>query len=59
MELIIIPIKYDNIFDAITDKIEEAKELQARANLIITIRDIVNNKGWDQIAVTNKFAQIN
>lgn len=41
-------IKYENIFDAVTDKKEEANELQVRADLMIVIRDIVHDKGWKQ-----------
>jgi len=41
-------IKYDNIFDAVTDNQEEANELQTRTDLMIVIRDIVNDKGWKQ-----------
>ena len=41
-------IKFDNIFDAITDDSEEANELQTRADLMIAIRDIVTDRGWKQ-----------
>lgn len=41
-------IKFDNVFDAVTDNKEEANELQIRADLMITIRDIVEAKGWKQ-----------
>src|SRR5690554_5846122 len=47
-------IKYDNIFDAITDSAEEANELQTRADLMIVIRDIVNDKGWKQAEAAEK-----
>jgi len=47
-------IKYDNIFDAVTDSNEEANELQTRADLMIVIRDIVNDKKWKQIEVAEK-----
>lgn len=33
-------IKFDNIFDAVTDNQEEATELQTRSNLISDIRDM-------------------
>lgn len=33
-------IKYDNIFEALTDNQEEANELQTRADLMSVIRDI-------------------
>jgi len=38
-------IKYDNIFDAVTDNQEEASELQTRADLMIVIRDIYEDTG--------------
>ena len=41
-------IKFDNIFDAVTDSLEEANELQTRADLMIAIRDIVRDFGWKQ-----------
>lgn len=49
-------IKYDNIFDAITDSAEEANELQTRADLMIVIRDIVKDKGWKQAEAAEKLA---
>ena len=45
---IMTSIKYENIFEAVTDNKEEANELQTRADLMIVIRDIVNDKGWKQ-----------
>lgn len=47
-------IKYNNIFDAVTDNKEEASELQTRADLIIAIRDIVADHGWKQSEVAEK-----
>lgn len=41
-------IKFENIFEAVTDNKEEANELQTRADLMIVIRDIVDEKGWQQ-----------
>jgi predicted XRE-type DNA-binding protein len=41
-------IKFDNIFDVVTDDLEEANELQIRADLMIAIRDIVSDIGWKQ-----------
>jgi len=41
-------IKFDNAFDAVTGDKEEANELQIKADLMITIRDIVKAKGWKQ-----------
>jgi predicted XRE-type DNA-binding protein len=47
-------IKYDNIFDAVTDNPEEASELQTRADLMIVIRDIVADNGWKQSDAAKK-----
>ena len=41
-------IKFDSVFDAVTDCVEESNELQTRADLMIVIRDIVHDKGWKQ-----------
>lgn len=41
-------VKFDNIFDAVTDSPEEASELQTRGDLMISIRDIIDDKGWTQ-----------
>jgi predicted XRE-type DNA-binding protein len=41
-------LEYDNIFDAITDDVAEASELQTRSDLMIAIRDIISEKKWDQ-----------
>lgn len=41
-------IKYDNIFSAVTDDKTEASELQTRADLMIVIRDIIDDRGWQQ-----------
>lgn len=38
-------IKFDNIFDAVTDNREEANELQTRADLMSAIRDIYQDSG--------------
>lgn len=38
-------IRFDNIFDAVTDCKEEANELQTRADLMISIRDIFQDMG--------------
>jgi predicted XRE-type DNA-binding protein len=35
-------IKFDNIFDVITDSPEEAFDLKTRGDLIISLRDIIN-----------------
>lgn len=47
-------IKYDNIFDAISDNQEESSELQTRADLMIAIRDIVIDSGWKQSELAKK-----
>lgn len=39
---------YDNIFDAITDNPEEAHEFQTRADLMVAIRDIIDERGLKQ-----------
>ena len=47
-------IKYNNIFDAVTENQEEASELQTRADLMIVIRDIVEDNGWKQSEAAEK-----
>ncbi len=47
-------IAYTNIFDAVTDNQEEASELQTRADLMIVIREIVQEKNWKQVEVAEK-----
>jgi len=49
-------IKFENIFDAVTDNKEEANELQTRADLMIVIRDIVTEKGWKQGETAEKLS---
>ncbi|VAW51026.1 Helix-turn-helix motif [hydrothermal vent metagenome] len=41
-------VAFDNIFDAVTDNAEEALELQTRADLMIVLRDIIDEKNWTQ-----------
>lgn len=41
-------IAFKNIFDAVTVNPEEASELQTRSDLMIVIRDLINDKGWSQ-----------
>ncbi len=41
-------IVVDNIFDVVTDDPAEASELQTRADLMIVIRDIINDNDWQQ-----------
>ncbi|MCU7886173.1 MAG: helix-turn-helix domain-containing protein [Candidatus Thiodiazotropha sp. (ex Lucinoma annulata)] len=47
-------IAYNNIFDAVTGDKEEANELQTRADLMIVIREIVQEKSWKQVEVAEK-----
>ncbi|MCU7815704.1 MAG: helix-turn-helix domain-containing protein [Candidatus Thiodiazotropha sp. (ex Rostrolucina anterorostrata)] len=47
-------IAYNNIFDAVTGDKEEANELQTRADLMIVIREIVQEKNWKQVEVAEK-----
>jgi predicted XRE-type DNA-binding protein len=49
-------IRYNNIFDAITDNQEEANELQTRADLMLVIRDIVNDNNWKQGEAAERMA---
>jgi hypothetical protein len=39
-------LKYDNIFDAVTDNTAEAAMLKMRADLASNLRDIVANSPW-------------
>jgi predicted XRE-type DNA-binding protein len=39
-------IALQSMFDPITDCPQEASELETRADLMISIRDIINDKGW-------------
>ena len=41
-------LKFNNIFDAVTDDKELASEHQTRADLMSVIRDIIASKGWEQ-----------
>lgn len=47
-------VKFENIFDAVTDSNDESNELQTRADLMIAIRDIVIDKGWKQAEAAEK-----
>lgn len=42
-------IKFKNTFDAATDDKVEATELQFRADLMIALRDIVEEKCWGKV----------
>lgn len=48
-------IKFSNVFDVVTDNKEEANELQVRADLMIALRDIVEEKGWKQAEAAEVF----
>jgi predicted XRE-type DNA-binding protein len=41
-------ITVDNIFDVVTDNKAEASELQTRSDLMIVLRDIINDSEWQQ-----------
>ena len=41
-------LSFDNIFDAVTDDPIESSELQTRSDLMICLRDIINEKQWQQ-----------
>jgi len=41
-------IAFNNIFEAITDDKAEASELQTRSDLMIVLRDIIDDNGWQQ-----------
>jgi predicted XRE-type DNA-binding protein len=48
-------IKFSNVFDVVTDNKEEANELQVRADLMIALRGIVEEKGWKQAEAAEVF----
>lgn len=48
-------IKFSNVFDVVTDNKEEANELQVRADLMIALRGIVDEKGWKQAEAAEVF----
>lgn len=47
-------IKFDNIFDAVTDNKEESNELQTRADLMSAIRDIYQDSGCSKTEFAEK-----
>jgi len=47
-------VRYGNIFEVVADSQEEANELQTRADLMIVIRDIVNDNNWKQVETAEK-----
>lgn len=48
-------IKFSNAFDAVTSDKKVANELQIRADLMIALRDIVEEKGWKQAEAAEIF----
>ena len=43
-----------NIFDVVADSPEEASELQTRSDLMIAIRDIIDEQSWTQVEAAEK-----
>ena len=41
-------LQYDNIFEAITDDAAEAADMEFRADMLLVIRKIIEQKGWTQ-----------
>lgn len=41
-------LKYDNIFEAITDDTAEAADMEFRADLLLVIRSIIEKNEWNQ-----------
>ena len=58
--MVINSVKFTNAFDAITDDKVEANELQFRADLMVVLREILNEKGWrkDDAAKELKLSQM-
>lgn len=42
---------YDNIFSAIADDDQDAADLQFRADLMLTLRQMFQQKGWKQAQI--------
>lgn len=40
-------IRFDNAFDAVTENEDDAYHLKISADLMISLRDIVEEKGWE------------
>ncbi len=49
-------IVFNNIFDAITDSSEQASELQTRADLMIILRDMIDEQDWTQTEAAKHLA---
>lgn len=47
-------ISYTNIFEAVAESAEEASELQTRSDLMIVLRDIINDRKWNQKEAAEK-----
>lgn len=47
-------IVYKNIFDIVTDRPEEASELQTRSDFMIATRDIIDEQNWTQVEAGEK-----
>jgi predicted XRE-type DNA-binding protein len=47
---------FDNIFETVTDSKEEAADLQFRADLILTLRGIFHQKGWNNSEIASALA---
>jgi len=47
-------ITYENIFESIAASPEEASELQTRSDLMIVIRDIIDDNSWTQNEAAQK-----
>ena len=48
-------IKFDSIFKAVADTPEEASELQTRGDLMIALRDIIDDNEWTQAEAAEVF----
>ncbi|MBW8319287.1 MAG: XRE family transcriptional regulator [Rhizobium sp.] len=44
-------LSYDNIFDAMTEDDAEAADLRFRADLLLTLRKVIESKGWKQAEI--------
>jgi predicted XRE-type DNA-binding protein len=44
-------LEYSNIFESITDDASIAADLQFRSDLIMTLIDLIERKGWKQVEI--------
>ncbi len=51
MRSLLVKLRYDNIFEAITDNAEEAADMQFRADLVLVLRDCFREKGASQAQI--------